>query len=255
MRGITTAVCLLLRMFSSSSYVLKRLVHVARTRAAKTTLPLEEEEIQIMNLLRSYAKSDERSVQFQNPLAKSTPDISSTAMSNPSSLSRIHPPAIRNNSSVTIRIAGGWVRDKLLGVSTKPDIDIAVDTMSGVDFARGFCNWTLRSSGLKIDMGVIQSNPDKSKHLETAAFNLGKYSFDIVNLRTENYSDSSRIPDVAIGTPREDAFRRDLTINSLFYNVNADEIEDFTGVGLQGLSQQLSASVTLYCSNIHPTLL
>lgn len=31
---------------------------------------------------------------------------------------------------------------------------------------------------------------------------------------------------------QEDALRRDLTINSLFYNVNTGEIEDFSGRGL-----------------------
>lgn len=93
--------------------------------------------------------------------------------------------------NVTIRIAGGWVRDKLLGKATKPDIDIAVDTLSGVQFARAFSQWSLKSSGQKIDLGIIQSNPDRSKHLETAAFRIGKYAIDVVNLRTENYSESN----------------------------------------------------------------
>lgn len=42
----------------------------------------------------------------------------------------------------------------------------------------------------------------------------------------------SRIPaSMAIGTPREDALRRDLTINSLFYNLRTGEVEDLTGRG------------------------
>ncbi len=32
-----------------------------------------------------------------------------------------------------------------------------------------------------------------------------------------------------IGTPKEDAFRRDLTINALFYNINTGKVEDHTG--------------------------
>jgi tRNA nucleotidyltransferase/poly(A) polymerase len=31
-----------------------------------------------------------------------------------------------------------------------------------------------------------------------------------------------------IGTPFEDAMRRDFTINALFYNIMTNEIEDFT---------------------------
>jgi tRNA nucleotidyltransferase (CCA-adding enzyme) len=38
-----------------------------------------------------------------------------------------------------------------------------------------------------------------------------------------------------IGTPYEDATRRDLTINSLFYNIHTKSVEDFTGVGLNDL--------------------
>lgn len=33
----------------------------------------------------------------------------------------------------------------------------------------------------------------------------------------------------SFGTPLQDALRRDLTINALFYNVHSREVEDFTG--------------------------
>ena len=35
------------------------------------------------------------------------------------------------------------------------------------------------------------------------------------------------------GTPKEDAERRDLTINALFYNLHTERVEDFTGWGLR----------------------
>ena len=37
------------------------------------------------------------------------------------------------------------------------------------------------------------------------------------------------------GTAQEDAYRRDLTINSLFYNINEGKVEDFTGRGISDL--------------------
>lgn len=37
------------------------------------------------------------------------------------------------------------------------------------------------------------------------------------------------------GTPEQDAFRRDFTINALFYNLNEGAVEDFTGRGLDDL--------------------
>lgn len=139
----------------------------------------------------------------------------------------------------TVRVAGGWVRDKLLGVRGKEDIDVALDNLSGVEFAKALSEWNERRGGEGIKFGVIQQNPDKSKHLETATATLGKYQIDFVNLRTEEYTDS-RIPTIEIGTPQEDADRRDLTINSLFYNVNKREVEDFTGRGLEDLATGLA---------------
>ncbi len=62
---------------------------------------------------------------------------------------------------------------------------------------------------------------------------------DVTNLRSETYASGSRIPDIVIGTPLEDALRRDLTINALFYNINQDMVEDFTGTGLDDLAQHV----------------
>lgn len=41
------------------------------------------------------------------------------------------------------------------------------------------------------------------------------------------------------GTPAEDAIRRDLTINALFYNIHSGLVEDFTGMGLQDLHNRI----------------
>lgn len=73
----------------------------------------------------------------------------------------------------------------------------------------------------------------------SATIQLGKFAVDLVNLRTESYANDSRIPTIEIGTPTEDASRRDLTINALFYNVHNDMIEDFTGKGLKDLKEKV----------------
>jgi len=138
-------------------------------------------------------------------------------------------------TGTTVRIAGGWVRDKLLGVGGKEDIDVALDNMTGREFALVINKWAKLKGRKVVNVGIIQQNPEKSKHLETATAQLGRFSVDFVNLRTETYSRDSRVPEIKIGTPREDALRRDLTINSLFYNVITGQIEDFTGSGLNDL--------------------
>lgn len=132
----------------------------------------------------------------------------------------------------TLRIAGGWTRDKLLG-STTNDIDISIDTMTGEKFAHLVTEY-MDDKGIKHgNISVIKSNPDQSKHLETAMVAIYGMHIDFVNLRKETYADS-RIPSIEIGTPEEDAKRRDLTINALFYNINDGEVEDFVG-GLKDL--------------------
>ncbi|KAK9054098.1 hypothetical protein SSX86_025175 [Deinandra increscens subsp. villosa] len=138
------------------------------------------------------------------------------------------------NLETKLRVAGGWVRDKLLGKECY-DIDIALDNMLGREFCEKV-NEYLVSTGEKTQgIGVIQSNPDQSKHLETARMRLFDVWIDFVNLRSEDYCENSRIPTMQFGTAEQDAYRRDLTINSLFYNINTCSVEDLTGRGLDDL--------------------
>ena len=79
--------------------------------------------------------------------------------------------------------------------------------------------------GKKVNYGLIKANQEKSKHLETAVIRVHGVFIDFVNLRADKYAEDSM---TKFGSPREDAFRRDFTINSLFYNVNLGIVEDWT---------------------------
>eukprot|EP00741_Cyanophora_paradoxa_P023683 tig00021612_g22877.t1 len=136
----------------------------------------------------------------------------------------------------TLRVAGGWVRDKVLGRESH-DLDIALDNMLGREFAEHIDRYMKEKLGKGCGVAVIQSNPDQSKHLETARVKIDGAWIDFVNLRSETYTADSRIPEMAFGTPEQDALRRDLTINALFYNVNRGEVEDFTGRGIADLRE------------------
>jgi tRNA nucleotidyltransferase/poly(A) polymerase len=148
-----------------------------------------------------------------------------------------------NNLNTTVRVAGGWVRDKLLGIQQgKNDIDLALDNISGSQFAQQLSQWNRNGpehqQEAPLHFHVIQFNPKKSKHLETASMKYLNFEIDFCGLRTDNYTSDSRIPTISYGTPTEDAHRRDLTINSLFYNINTSSIEDFTQRGLQDLVEK-----------------
>lgn len=142
--------------------------------------------------------------------------------------------------NTTLRIAGGWVRDKLLQLQCN-DIDISVDNMTGESFANLVSDYLL-AHGKKQTVTIVEANPDQSKHLATAMIRLFGLPIDFVNLRTESYA-NTRIPTMAFGTPLEDAQRRDLTINSLFYNINSDEVEDYVG-GINDLENLIARTPT-----------
>ncbi|XBI77267.1 hypothetical protein VPH35_070418 [Triticum aestivum] len=140
----------------------------------------------------------------------------------------------------TLRVAGGWVRDKLLG-KQPTDIDIALDNITGQDFSQKVDAYLklIGEGDKKRGTKVIPCNPDKSKHLETAKTYMLDREIDFVNLRSEKYAESSRIPTMEDATPEEDAHRRDLTINSLFFNINDNIVEDFTKRGIDDLIKGL----------------
>jgi tRNA nucleotidyltransferase/poly(A) polymerase len=77
----------------------------------------------------------------------------------------------KNNLRTVIRVAGGWVRDRLLGEPAKNDVDLALESMTGLAFSRCWDEWakqcSIKDEKEKFSMHVIQKNPDRSKHLET----------------------------------------------------------------------------------------
>lgn len=131
-------------------------------------------------------------------------------------------------------LVGGFVRDKLLNTPSN-DIDVMLSNISGEDFAK------LITKHLNIkDAHTIKANPEKSKNITTAKAyipigNGRTQEVDFAQARSEVYKDNSRIPEVKPATPQEDAHRRDLTINSIFYSLSENKIVDYTGKGIQDL--------------------
>ncbi|QRW00710.1 tRNA nucleotidyltransferase [Ceratobasidium sp. AG-Ba] len=143
-------------------------------------------------------------------------------------------------AGVECRIAGGW----LLGIPSN-DIDIALANIMGVPFAEKLQAYMIsqniipkpdpKGNSRSGTVATIGKNPEQSKHLETARMTVLGHEVDFVNLRSETYAEDSRIPIMKIGTPLEDALRRDITINALFYNIHTRSVEDLTEKGLDDL--------------------
>lgn len=140
-------------------------------------------------------------------------------------------------SDVSLRVAGGWVRDRLLG-KMSDDIDIAVSGGNGIAIAEAVRKFDLDMTGGKrtddpYSVSLEKSNIDlkaKSAGLQVGGINILGVKIEFVPMRTEVYSEESRIPLIrATDNPSEDAKRRDLTINSLYYNLDTKKVEDYTG--------------------------
>lgn len=154
-------------------------------------------------------------------------------------------------NGLVMRWTGGWVRDKLLGVQSH-DIDVALSTMTGMQFGEALQSF-MATNGAKYeaeaqkqgfkadvkDLHKIAANPEKSKHLETITTRMFGIDVDFVNLRKEVYAEDSRNPQMEFGTAEEDALRRDATVNALFYNLDTQEVEDFTGQGLDDMGRHV----------------
>ena len=113
---------------------------------------------------------------------------------------------------------GGSVRDFYMGNDIK-DIDLVIDLPhGGVDFA----NWC-KDQGYTKTVVIYET-------YGTAMFMFKQFpgeEIECVMTRGEKYlDDGTRNPTVEFNTIEEDVIRRDLTINSLYYNCSTGEILD-----------------------------
>lgn len=127
---------------------------------------------------------------------------------------------------------GGCCRDTAMGMPVK-DIDLAVSTPDGgIEFAE----WLHKKH-------LTAGKPVTFCKYGTARLTLKEFPADeieLVQTRREKYTDrTSRDPSVAFGSIDEDCFRRDLTINTLYYDISREKMLDITGVALHDIEHHI----------------
>ncbi len=127
-------------------------------------------------------------------------------------------------------IVGGFVRNSLMGLPVD-DIDICSDiTLDNLQVL-------LAETPFEVKV--------KSKTLGTAIITIKDQKYEYSCFRKEVYGkDGSHAPISVefIKEPREDAMRRDFTINALYYDIAKDEILDFYS-GVEDINKKLLKTV------------
>jgi poly(A) polymerase len=120
--------------------------------------------------------------------------------------------------------AGGCVRDALLSIPPK-DIDIA--TSANPEQVQDLFQ---RTVPVGIQFGVVRVLIDEM-------------DFEVATFRSDGvYLDGRRPADVRFSTPKEDAIRRDFTINGMFYDPDSDHLIDYVN-GREDLSRKLLRAI------------
>jgi poly(A) polymerase len=127
-------------------------------------------------------------------------------------------------------LCGGAVRDLMLGRRPK-DFDVATDARPG-QIKKRFANVFV--IGRRFRLAHVHF--PGGKIIEVATFRRDPDPETTGLSATTGLSETTRSPDphAIYGTPREDAFRRDITINALYYDPAIDAVIDYVG-GLEDL--------------------
>ncbi len=128
-------------------------------------------------------------------------------------------------------VVGGFVRDELLGIEQKKDIDFVV-LGSGLAFAQAF-DEALEHVGRLVEFSEFdtaryifvhepQSALRKVAYLSLPSPIRGEeFEIEFAGARSESYRESSRKPAVMSATLEEDLSRRDFTVNAMAQKVGA----------------------------------
>jgi len=151
--------------------------------------------------------------------------------------------SVRDASGIPVemRVAGGWVRDKLLGIPSD-DIDIAISHMSGIEFAKVVEQHGMNDPniGTARDVSLEKKKQEETKgqkkeepekpELLVGGIQINGWKIELVPMRVETYDANSRTPTIArTDNVQDDVKRRDLTINAMYYNIDTGEVEDYAG--------------------------
>lgn len=134
-----------------------------------------------------------------------------------------------NKYGIQTFLVGGCVRDSLLGITPK-DYDLATSSIPD-RILEALHKEGYRAIETGKAFGVINAILPSGEEVELASF------------RQDIGSTDSRRPDsIRFTDMKQDSIRRDITYNSMFYDIDREEIIDFVG-GIEDLKQGITRTV------------
>ena len=122
-------------------------------------------------------------------------------------------------------VVGGCVRDIILG-NNPEDIDFVTDIdYDTLEFMFKKAGFKVQSEGKQFLVCIVSKNGEQ---------------YEVANYRKDGtYADGRRPESVSIGNIDEDALRRDLTVNALYYNLTTNQVLDPTGQGIIDINNKV----------------
>jgi len=127
-------------------------------------------------------------------------------------------------------LVGGAVRNVLFNRKVK-DFDFVVGNVGYDNLSEAFetAGWSIKETGK--EFLVLMA---------TKVINGHRHEFEIALFRKDGmYSNGRRPEGVETGTMKDDAMRRDFSINSLYFSLKTGEIIDPTGFGLKDIRDRV----------------
>ncbi|MDR2708851.1 MAG: CCA tRNA nucleotidyltransferase [Elusimicrobiota bacterium] len=137
-------------------------------------------------------------------------------------------------------IVGGFVRDLILKKEPK-DMDIMVCPKNF--FLDKPAPASCQNPGIFLAQYLHKKYPSSSlvvfEKFGTAKLLIDEKEIEFVMPRKEVYTNQSRNPHTTLGTIKQDAIRRDFTVNALFLKISDGEILDLTKMGIEDIKNKI----------------
>lgn len=129
-----------------------------------------------------------------------------------------HVAQVSKKTKTDIYEVGGFVRDLVMGNTSKKDIDFVV-VGSGIEFARAFAEFLGEERGTLIEFEDFDTARFVYTEMREDGSKISLFEIEFAGARKESYRSTSRKPMVEKATLEEDLSRRDFTVTAMAQQV------------------------------------